>query len=142
MPRVLPWSSAALGDLDVFVPAIPCLFVNTWYVNGEPDSTVSYFWQDEATGMIHHEILFNAPVSYEAAMEWAQAHASTSGIERIHVRHARPAAGSRRGGKKKAQRPAKKARTSARKPVAAGSKTAKAGKAKRRPGVKKTSSRR
>src|ERR1700676_4031268 len=95
MLRLLPWSIAEVGDLEIFAPAVPCLFVNTWYIDGEPDSTVSYFWQDEGTGIIHREILFNAPVSYEEAMNWAQAHASTRDIERIHVRHARPAEGGR-----------------------------------------------
>ena len=65
MPTLLPWASAEVGDLDIFAPAVPCLFVYTWYIDGEPDSTVSYFWQDEGTGIIHHELLFNAPVPYE-----------------------------------------------------------------------------
>jgi len=79
-----------VGDLDIFAPAVPCLLVNTWYVDGEPDSTVTYFWQDEGTGTIHYELLFNAPVPYDEAMKWADEHASKSNIKRIHVRHARP----------------------------------------------------
>jgi hypothetical protein len=137
MPRLLPWSSAEVGDLDIFAPAVPCLFVNTWYINGEPDSTVSYFWQDERTGMIHHELLFNAPVSYEEAMNWAQAHASASDIERIHVRHARPV-GSGRRGKKAPRRALKTARGASRKRPNAKGKVAKSTKTRRRPAAKKS----
>jgi len=124
MPKLLPWTSVEVGDLDIFAPAVPCLFVYTWYLDGEPDSTVTYFWQDEDTGIIHHELLFNAPVSYEEAMDWAQQHAATSDIQRIHVRHARPKAVA--PGRKKAALAASKARR-------ATSKRRSAGKAKARP---------
>jgi hypothetical protein len=140
MPTLLPWASAEVGDLDIFAPAVPCLFVYTWYVDGEPDSTVSYFWQDEGTGIIHHELLFNAPVPYEEAMDWAQAHASTSNIERIHVRHARPATASRRR-QKKVRRPARVVRTSSRKRSSAKQKVVKGAKTKRASSRKKASKR-
>ena len=107
MPTLLPWSSAEVGDLDIFAPAVPCLLVNTWYVDGEPESTVSYFWQDEETGIVHHELLLQAPATFDEAMEWAAGHAAGSDIERIHVRHARRAAG----------RPASRPRSRRAKPV-------------------------
>jgi len=110
MPTLLPWTSAEIGDLDIFAPAIPCLLVNTWYVDGEPDSTVSYFWQDEQTGIVHHELLLHAPVAYEDAMEWATAHAAGNDIERIHVRHARRAGASVPGRAKPRKGRAKTAR--------------------------------
>lgn len=110
MPKLLPWTSVEVGDLDIFAPAVPCLFVYTWYADGEPDSTVTYFWQDEETGLIHHELLLNAPVSYEEAMAWAQQHAAAGDIERIHVRHARPKVAERKS--KKAPRKGRKARRS------------------------------
>jgi hypothetical protein len=54
---------------------------------GQPDSTVTYFWQDEATGLINHEIVFAGSVGFDAALAWAQEHAPTRGVERIHVKH-------------------------------------------------------
>ena len=111
MTRLLPWSSAEIGDLDVFTPAVPCLLVNTWYIDGQPESTVSHFWQDEATGMIHHELLLDAPISYEEAIEWGLTHASNSEIERIHVRHARARAAGRSAGRKKVGQKGKPARS-------------------------------
>ncbi len=138
MARLLPWSSAEIGDLDIFAPAVPCLLVNTWYIDGEPESTVSYFWQDETTGMIHHELLFNAPVSYEEAVDWGLAHASASEIERIHVRHARPVAVGRRGPRKAHRRPAKTVRTAARKRRGRKQHAAKAAKGTRRSPAKKS----
>lgn len=103
MATFLPWSSAEIGDLDIFAPAVPCLLVNTWYDDGGPDSTVSYFWQDERTGIVHHELLLHAPVTYEEAMDWAAAHAAGNDIERIHVRHAKRSAG-RAAGKTKSRK--------------------------------------
>jgi len=140
MPRLLPWTIAEVGDLDIFTPAAPCLLVYTWYVDGEPDSTVSYFWQDEGTGIIHHELLFNAPVPYEDAMNWAQEHASASNIERIHVRHARPA-GAGRQRAKITRRPVKAARVFGRKQTSAKRKAAMGAKAKRRSSPRKSSKR-
>jgi hypothetical protein len=112
---LIPWTTVEVGDLDIFTPAVPCLVVNTWYMDDdEPDSTVTYFWQDEATGLINHEIVFAGPVSFEAALTWAQEHAPTRSIERIHVKHGparqkrgRPAA--KAGRRKKAAPRAKKA---------------------------------
>jgi hypothetical protein len=146
MSKLLPWSSAEVGDLDIFLPAIPCLFVNTWYVDGVPDSTVSYFWQDEATGIVHHELLLSAPVSYEEAMDWAQAHASSSDIERIHVRHARSRATATRQRKSlrktaKSARPASGKRAKGRAKDTAPAKAPKAVKAKRRMASKKSARR-
>ncbi len=137
MPTLLPWSSAEIGDLDIFAPAIPCLLVNTWYVDGEPDSTVSYFWQDEQTGIVHHELLLHAPVTYQEAMDWAAAHAAGNDIERIHVRHARRPGASVGGkakprkGKAKTARRARPRQAAAKRP-AAGRRRVRAGKAKAR----------
>lgn len=114
MATLVPWTTIEVGDLEIFAPAVPCLVVNTWYIDDQPDSTVTYFWQDEATGLINHEIVFAEPVGFEAALAWAQEHAPTRGIERIHVKHgparrkrARPAA--KTGARKKAA-PRRKAR--------------------------------
>jgi len=127
MPTLLPWMSVEVGDLDIFAPAVPCLLVYTWYVDGEPDSTVTYFWQDAGTGIIHHELLFNASVPYDVAMKWAQVHASTSNIERIHVRHARPKLAGRGRGKRLVKT-SKAPKASAKKRASTKRKTATAGK--------------
>ncbi len=87
MAKLLPLASVEIGDLNIFAPAVPCLFVYTWYEDGEPESAVSYFWQDRSTGAIHHELLVQGPLTYEEAMAWAETHAAKSDIERIHVRH-------------------------------------------------------
>jgi hypothetical protein len=87
MATLMPWTTVEVGDLEIFAPAVPCLVVNTWYMDGEPDSTVTYFWQDEATGLINHELVYAGPVSFETALAWAQEHAPTRGVERIHVKH-------------------------------------------------------
>lgn len=87
MPTLIPWTTIEVGELEIFTPAVPCLVVNTWYSDGEPVSTVTYFWQDEDTGMINHEIVFAQPVGFEDALTWAQSHAPTRGVERIHVKH-------------------------------------------------------
>ena len=89
MPTLLPWTSVEIGDLDVFIPSPPCLVVYTSYVDREPESTVTFFWQDESTGIVHQQLLFMEPVPFEAALKWAQEHAPTRDIERIHVKHAR-----------------------------------------------------
>ena len=101
MPTIIPWSSIEIGDLDVFAPSPPCLVVHTSYIDGEPESSVTYFWQDEATGLLNHEVLFLRAVGFDEALAWAQEHAPTKSIERIHVRHARPQASSRGKAKKK-----------------------------------------
>ena len=89
MPTLLQWTSAGIGDLDVFIPSPPCLVVYTSYVDDEPESTVTFFWQDENTGIVHHELLFMELVPFETALKWAQEHAPTRSIERIHVKHVR-----------------------------------------------------
>ena len=101
MVTLVPWTTVEVGELEIFAPAVPCLIVHTWYIADEPDSTVTYFWQDEATGLINHELVFAEPVGFEAALAWAQEHAPTRGVERIHVKHG-PSA-------KKRGRPAAKA---------------------------------
>ena len=112
MTVLIPWAIVEVGDLEIFAPAVPCLVVHTWYIDSQPDSTVTYFWQDDATGLINHEIVFAEPVGFDAALTWAQQHAPSRGIERIHVKHgpsqpkplrvARPS-----GVRKKPARPAK-----------------------------------
>jgi hypothetical protein len=87
MPTLIPWSTIEVGELEIFTPAVPCLVVNTWYSDGEPVSTVTYFWQDGETGFINHEIVFAETVGFEDALTWAQSHAPTRGVERIHVKH-------------------------------------------------------
>lgn len=89
MATLLSLPSVGIGDLDVFLPSPPCLVLYTSYVDGEPESSVTYFWQDENTGMLHHEVVFMQPVGFEAALAWAQDHAPTRKVERIHVKHAR-----------------------------------------------------
>ncbi len=137
MATLLSWTSVGIGDLDIFVPSPPCLVVYTSYIDDEPESSVTYFWQDESTGALNHELVYQQPVSFDTAVAWAQEHAPTRSVERIHVKHARakkavepkarakPVA--RRGAAKKA--PAKKA--AAKKPAAR-----KAAPAKRSPAVK------
>ncbi len=92
MTTLLPWSSIEIGDLDIFTPSPPCLLVHTSYIDGEPESSVTYFWQDEDTGLLNHEVLFLKPVSFDEALTWAQEHAEDKSIERIHVKHGRAAA--------------------------------------------------
>jgi hypothetical protein len=43
MPMLMPWTTVEIGDLDVFAPALPSLVVYTWYVDDEPESSVTYF---------------------------------------------------------------------------------------------------
>jgi hypothetical protein len=113
MATLVPWAIIEVGDLEIFAPAVPCLVVHTWYMDDQPDSTVTYFWQDKATGLINHELVFAEPVSFEAALAWAQEHAPTRGVERIHVKHGpvktkrgRPVA--KTGRRKKAAPPVKR----------------------------------
>ena len=89
MPTLLSWTSVGIGDLDVFIPSPPCLVVYTSYADDQPESTVTFFWQEEDTGIVHHQLLFMEPVPFETALKWAQEHAPTRNIERIHVKHAR-----------------------------------------------------
>lgn len=89
MATLLSWTSVGIGDLDVFIPSPPCLVVYTSYDDHGPESSVTYFWRDEATDQIHHELVYQQPVSFDTAVVWAQEHAPTRSIERIHVKHAR-----------------------------------------------------
>jgi len=100
MATLLPWTSIEVGDLDIFAPAAPCLLVHTSYFNEEPESSVTYFWQDPTTGFINHEVLLLKPVGFEEALAWAQEQAAEKKVERIHVRHARSAKGSKKQTKK------------------------------------------
>jgi hypothetical protein len=89
MATLLSWTSVGIGDIDVFLPSPPCLVVYTSYADDEPESSVTYFWQDEKTGQLQHELVYQQPVSFETAVAWAQDHAPTRSVERIHVKHAR-----------------------------------------------------
>src|SRR5437660_3660958 len=57
--------------------------------SGQPESSVTYLWQDEKTGALHHELVYLEPAPFEAALAWARTHAPTRGVERIHVKHDR-----------------------------------------------------
>ena len=50
---------------------------------------MTYLWQDERTGALHHELVYQQEVPFETAVAWAQEHAPTRNVERIHVKHAR-----------------------------------------------------
>ena len=89
MATLLSWTSLGIGDLEVFMPSPPCLVVYTSYEDGEPESTVMYIWQHEKTGALHHELVYQQAVPFETAVAWAQEHAPTRDVERIHVKHAR-----------------------------------------------------
>jgi hypothetical protein len=89
MATLLSLTSVGIGDLDIFLPSPPCLLVYTSYADGQPESSVTYFWQDEKTGTLHHELVYLEPAPFETALAWAQTHAPTRGVERIHVKHER-----------------------------------------------------
>ncbi len=89
MATLLSWTSVGIGDLDVFVPSPPCLVVYTSYADDQPESSVTYFWQDETSGALNHQLVYMEPVPFETALAWAQEHAPTRNVERIHVKHAR-----------------------------------------------------
>jgi hypothetical protein len=91
MPTLTPWTTVEIGDVDIFSPELPSLVVYTWYVDDEPESSVVYFWRDEDTGVVQHELLFVGPVSFEAAVTHAKEKAPERNVERIHVKHARRA---------------------------------------------------
>jgi len=91
MPTLMPWTTVEIGDVDVFSPALPSFVVYTWYVDDEPESSVVYFWRDEETGIVHHELLFVGPVTFETAVAHAKQKAPERSVERIHVKHARQA---------------------------------------------------
>jgi len=90
MATVLSLTSVGIGDMELFMPSPPCLVVNTFYVDGEPESSVSYVWQDPETGELRSELAYMQPVAFETALAWAEAHAPTRSVERIHTRHAKP----------------------------------------------------
>jgi len=89
MAILLSLTSVGIGDLEVFLPSPPCLLVHTSYADGQPESSVTYLWQDEKTGALHHELVYLEPAPFETALAWAQTHAPTRGVERIHVKHDR-----------------------------------------------------
>jgi hypothetical protein len=89
MATLLSLTSVGIGDLDIFLPSPPCLLVYTSYADGQPESSVTYFWQDEKTGALHHELVYLEPAPFETALAWTQTHAPTRGVERIHVKHER-----------------------------------------------------
>jgi hypothetical protein len=89
MATLLSWTSLGIGDLDVFLPSPPCLVVYTSYEDGKPESSVMYIWQHEKTGVLHHEVVYQQEVPFETVVAWAQEHAPTRNVERIHVKHAR-----------------------------------------------------
>jgi hypothetical protein len=88
MATVLSLTSVGIGDVELFVPSPPCLVVNTFYVDGEPESSVVYVWQDAATGELKSDLIYMQPAPFETALAWAEEHAPTRSVERIHTRHA------------------------------------------------------
>jgi len=119
MATLLSLTSVGIGDVELFMPAPPCLVVNTFYVGGEPESSVTYVWQDAESGELKSELVYMQPVSFEAALAWAEEHAPTRSVERIHTRHAKPeskpqAAPKRRPARKAAKRTAAPKKTAAR----------------------------
>jgi len=110
MATLLSWPSLGIGDLDVFMPSPPCLVVYTSYEDGKPESSVTYIWQHEKTGALHHELVYQQEVPFETAVAWAQEHAPTRNVERIHVKHARAKKAAKPKARAAAKRgPAKKA---------------------------------
>ena len=67
MPTLMPWTTVEIGDVDIFSPSLPSLVVYTRYVDDEPESSVVYFWRDENTGKVHHELVFVGPATFETA---------------------------------------------------------------------------
>jgi hypothetical protein len=89
VPTLMPWTTIEIGDVDVFSPTLPSLVVYTWYVDETPESTVAHFWRDEDTGVICHELVLIAPVTFEEAVAHAHAEAPKRKVDKIHVKHAR-----------------------------------------------------
>jgi len=155
MATVLSLTRVGIGDVDLFMPSPPCLVVNTFYVDGEAESSVTYVWRDEETGELRSELIYMQPAGFEAALAWAKEHAPTRNVERIHTRHApkaepkpepkhRPArktAAKRRPVRKAAQkrRTAAKAAQKRRTPAKAARKPARKAAAKRRSPARKRS---
>jgi hypothetical protein len=88
MATVLSLTSVGIGDVELFMPSPPCLVVNTFYVGGEPESSVVYVWQDAETGELKSELIYMQPVPFETALAWAEEYAPIRSVERIHARHA------------------------------------------------------
>src|SRR5271170_3022683 len=108
MATLLSWTSVGIGELDVFVPSPPCLVVYPSYVDGQPESCVTHFWQDENTGILNHQLVYMEPVPFETALAWAKEHAPTRQIERIHVKHARAKKAPERATRPRGEKPAAK----------------------------------
>jgi hypothetical protein len=129
MATVLSLTSVEIGDIELFVPSPPCLVVNTFYVDGEPESSVVHVWQDAESGELKSELVYMQPVPFETALAWAEENAAARSVERIHARHAakaapkpapkRKAAAKRRAASKRKAAPKKKAATRAPKRTAA-----------------------
>jgi hypothetical protein len=68
---------------------------------------------------VHHHLVYLEPVPFETALAWAQDHATTRGVERIHVKHAKakPAPERKAAAKPAARRPAAR-KAAAKKPAA------------------------
>ena len=66
MATVLSLASVGIGDMELFMPSPPCLVVNTFYVDGEPESSVSYVWQDPETGELRSELAYMQPAKRKA----------------------------------------------------------------------------
>ncbi len=88
MATVLSLTSVGIGDVELFMPSPPCLVVNTFYVDGEPESSVVHVWQDAETGELKSELVYMQPVPFETALAWAEENAAARSVERIHARHA------------------------------------------------------
>jgi len=88
MATVLSLTSVGIGDVELFMPSPPCLVVNTFYVDGEPESSVVYVWQDAESGELKSELIYMQPVPFETALAWLEEHAPTRSVQRIHARHA------------------------------------------------------
>src|SRR5208282_5434430 len=129
MATVLSLTSVGIGDVELFMPSPPCLVVNTFYVDDEPESSVAYVWQDAQTGELKYELVYMQPVPFETALAWAEENAAARSVERIHTRHAakaepkpaakrkpaRKAAAKRKAAPKRRTAPKKAARKAARK---------------------------
>ena len=127
MATLLSLRSVEIGDVELFMPAPPCLIVNTFYVDGEPESSVTHVWQDPATGELKSEVVYMQPVPFETALAWAEEHAPTRSVERIHTRHApkaEPKPAPKRGSTRQAAVKRKPARKAAAKRRAAPKKSA------------------
>lgn len=139
MPTLLPWTTFELGDMDIFSPTVPSFAVYTWYVDDEPESSVVHFWRDEDTGTVQSELLFVGPLTFDAAVAHAKEKAPERNVDRIHIKHARPAAKAKPVARPKpAPRPVATAKQ-ARKAVAKPSAKATAPRSKRKAPARKAS---